>query len=106
MDPVVQRLIAANPGLNFNLGFFFFCPKAFSQIIFSLLFTASNHQIVGKKIELLELNLLLKLSYLKSNFVLSLGELSPALNNSAMINKIYLLVTELLVIQFVLKSYS
>ena len=26
---VVWRPINANPGLNFNLGFFFFCPKAF-----------------------------------------------------------------------------
>ena len=28
--PVVQRPISANPGLNLNLGFFFFCSKAFS----------------------------------------------------------------------------
>ena len=48
-DPVVRRPISANPGLNFNLGFFFFCSKAFSRIIFSILFRASNHQIVGKK---------------------------------------------------------
>ena len=41
--PVVRRPISANPG------FFFFCLKAFSQIIFSLLLRASNHQIVGKK---------------------------------------------------------
>ena len=47
-DPVVRRPISANPGLNFNLGFFFF-SKAFSRIIFSILFRASNHQIVGKK---------------------------------------------------------
>ena len=36
-------------GLHFNLGFFSFCSKAFSRIIFSILFRASNHQIVGKK---------------------------------------------------------
>ena len=47
--PVVRRPISTNPGLNFNLGFFFFCSKAFSRIIFSILFRASNHQIVGKK---------------------------------------------------------
>ena len=49
LGPVVRRQINANPGLNFNLGFFFFCLKAFSWIILSLLFRASNHQIVGKR---------------------------------------------------------
>ena len=68
--PVVRRPISANPGLNFNPGFFFFCLKAFSQIIFSLLLRASNHQIVGKKNKQ---NLLFQLSYLKSNFALNLG---------------------------------
>ena len=57
LSQVVRRPIKANPGLNFNLGFFFFCSKAFSRIIFSILFRASNHQIVGKRIKL---NLLLK----------------------------------------------
>ena len=49
LDPVVRRPISANPGLNFNPGFFFFFSKAFSRIIFSRPFKASNHQIVGKK---------------------------------------------------------
>ena len=49
LGPVVWSPISANPGLNFNPGFFFFCSKVFSQIISSLLFRASNHQIVGKK---------------------------------------------------------
>ena len=35
---IVRRSISADPGLNFNLGFFFFCLKAFYRIIFSLLF--------------------------------------------------------------------
>ena len=48
-DPVVRRPISANPELNFNLGLFFFGSKAFSRMIFSILFRASNHQIVGKK---------------------------------------------------------
>ena len=39
--PVVRRPITANPGLNFNLGFFVFCSKAFSRKIFSILFRAS-----------------------------------------------------------------
>ena len=47
--PVVQRPISANPGLNFNLGFFFFCSEAFSRIIFSILFRASTYQILRKK---------------------------------------------------------
>ena len=51
LGPVVQRLMSTNPGLNFNLGFLFFCLKTFFWIIFSLLFRASNHQIVDKKIK-------------------------------------------------------
>ena len=35
---VVQRPISAYPGAKFNLGFFFFCSKAFSWIIFSVSF--------------------------------------------------------------------
>ena len=34
--PVVRTPVSANPGLNFNLGFFFFLSKAFSWIIFSI----------------------------------------------------------------------
>ena len=49
LGQVIRRPINANPGLNFNLGFFFLCSKAFSPTIFSILFRASNHQIVGKK---------------------------------------------------------
>ena len=43
--PVVRRPISANPGLNFNPGFFFLCSKAFSRIFFSLLFRVSNHHL-------------------------------------------------------------
>ena len=39
----VRRPISSNPGSNFNPAFFFFCSKAFSWIIFSILFRASNH---------------------------------------------------------------
>ena len=35
----------ANPGLNFNAGFFIFLSEAPSRIIFSVLFRVSNHQI-------------------------------------------------------------
>ena len=61
LGPVVRRPISANLGLNFNLEFFVFCLKAFSQIIFSILCWASNHQIVAQK---KKMNFLFKLSYL------------------------------------------
>ena len=35
--------------LALNPGFFFLCSKAFSRIIFSVIFRASNHQLVDKK---------------------------------------------------------
>ena len=35
--------------LVLNLGFFFLCSKPFSQIVFSVIFRASNHQLVDKK---------------------------------------------------------
>ena len=47
--PVVRRPISSNPALNFNTGFFFFCLKAFSRIIFPLLFRAFNHLIADQK---------------------------------------------------------
>ena len=47
--PVVGTPVSANPGLNFNPGFFIFLSKALSRIIFSFLFRVSNHQIVGKE---------------------------------------------------------
>ena len=55
-SPIVQgqvfrRLISANPGLNFNPNFFFFGSKAFSVIIFAILFRVSSHQIVDEKNE-------------------------------------------------------
>ena len=49
LSSVVRRPISANPGLNFNPGFLFFCSKAFSRIIFSILFRASNNEIVDEK---------------------------------------------------------
>ena len=48
LGPVVRRPISANLGLNFDPGFFFFCSKAFSPIIFSIIFRASNYQTVDK----------------------------------------------------------
>ena len=49
LGPVVQRLISANPGLNFNPGLFSFSSETFSGTIFSILFRVANYQIVDKK---------------------------------------------------------
>ena len=78
LGPVVIKAGRANPRLNFSPGFFF--SKAFSRIIFSILSRASNNQIVDKKITL---NLLFKLSYLNSNFTLTLLYFNPALKKPA-----------------------
>ena len=48
-DPVVRKPISTNLGLNFNLGFLFFCSKAFTRIIFTILYRASIQYITGKK---------------------------------------------------------
>ena len=82
LGPVVRRPISANPGLNLNAGVFFFSSKAFSRRIFSSLSRLANHQIAADK--RIKLNLRFKLSYLNSNFVLPLGYLNPASNNSAL----------------------
>ena len=79
--PVVRRPISDNPGLNFNPGHFFFSPRAFSRTISSILFRVANHQIAEKAG--IKPNLLFKLSYVNSNFELTLGYLNPALNNPA-----------------------
>ena len=50
---------------------------------FSILFRVTNHQIEGK--ENLKLNLLFKLSYLSSNFALTLGYLNPVSNNPVLV---------------------
>ena len=47
--PVVRTPVWANPGFNFNPGFFSFLSKALFQIISSILFRVSNHQILGKE---------------------------------------------------------
>ena len=79
--PVVRRQISANLGLNFNSFFFFLCLKALKRIIFLYYLRASIHQIVDKRIEL---NLLSKLFYLKSNFALTLDYLNLVLNDTVL----------------------
>ena len=66
---------------KFNPGFFFLYSKAFSQIISSVIFRASNHQLVDKRIKT---EILFKPSNLNSNLTLTLGYLNLALNNSAL----------------------
>ena len=78
--PVVRRPVSVNPVLNFNPGFSSVCLKAFTQINISFVFSASNHQIVIKRVKL---NLIVKLSYLNSNFALTLGYLNRAFNKLA-----------------------
>ena len=82
LGPVVRRTISNNTGLNFNLGFSFFSSKALSQIVFSILFRASNHQIVVKKNKTEFVNF--NLSYLYSNLALTPSYLNPALKNPAL----------------------
>ena len=77
---IVQRPISANPGLNFTPGFYISLFKSCFRIILPIVFRAFNYQIVVNK-----LNLLLKLSGLKSNFTLILDYLNPALNNPAQV---------------------
>ena len=62
---VVQKLIIANPGLNVNPGFFFFCSRLFSWMI-SLFFL--EDPFIRFRTKWINLNLLFKLSYLNSNF--------------------------------------
>ena len=78
--PVVRRRISANTGLNFNLDFFTPLFESLFGIISSILYRASNRQILIKKNYT---EFLLKLSGLKSEFTLTLGYLNPALNNPA-----------------------
>ena len=56
------------------LGFFFFCLKTFPQIIF-LIFL--RHLITKLQTKGIKLNLLFKLLYLNSNFLLTLCYLTP-----------------------------
>ena len=67
--------------LALNPGVFFLCSKAFSGIIFSVIFRASNQT---KRIKT---EMLFKLSNLKSNLALTLGYFNAALNNLAQGNK-------------------
>ena len=79
--PVVRRPISANPGLNFNLGFYFSLFKSCLRIIFSIYFQSIQSKNWRQKD--FSWIFFFKLSDLKSNFILILGYLNPALNNPA-----------------------
>ena len=81
MGPVVRTPVSANPGLNFNPGFFFLLSKAHCRI-FSLFFL--EYPITKLKAKRIKLNLPFKLSYPSSNFTLTVGYLNPASNNPAL----------------------
>ena len=49
LGPVVQRLISANPRLNFNLDFFIHLFKCLFGIVSRVLYRASNNHILDKK---------------------------------------------------------
>ena len=72
--------LALNPRLNLTLVSFSFVQKHFLGQ-FSLIFI--EHQIINLLTKITKLNLVYKLSYLNSNFALTLGYLNPALNNPA-----------------------
>ena len=75
--PAVRRRISANPGLNFNPGFYISLFKSRYGIIFPIPFNAFNHSIVPNK-NGIHSNFLLNLSDLKSNFTLTMVYLNPA----------------------------
>ena len=81
--PVVQRPTSANPGLDFNPGFF----TSFFQILLGKNFPSRflEHPMIKLKAKRFELNLLLKLTDLASNSTLTLGYLNPALNNPGLV---------------------
>ena len=70
-----------NPELNLTQVSFSFVQKHFLGQ-FSLIFI--EYQIINLLTKRTKPNLLYKLSYLNSNFALTLGYLNPALNNPAL----------------------
>ena len=76
--------LALNPGLNLTQVSFSFVQKHFLRQ-FSLIFI--EHRIINLLTKRIKLNLLYKLSYLNSNFALTLGYLNLASNNPAQVYK-------------------
>ena len=74
---LLEGRLVLNPGLNLTRVSFSFVQKHFLGQ-FSLIFI--EHRIINLLTKRIKLNLLYKLSYLNSNFALTLGYLNPALN--------------------------
>ena len=74
---LLEGQLVLNPGLNLTRVSFSFVQKHFLGQ-FSLIFI--EHRIINLLTKRIKLNLLYKLSYLNSNFALTLGYLNPALN--------------------------
>ena len=73
---LLEGQLVLNPGLNLTRVSFSFVQKHFLGQ-FSLIFI--EHRIINLLTKRIKLNLLYKLSYLNSNFALTLGYLNPAL---------------------------
>ena len=72
--------LALNPGLNLTRVSFSFVQKHFLGQFYVIFI---EHRIINLLTKRIKLNLLYKLSYLNSNFALTLGYLNPALDNPA-----------------------
>ena len=96
---------SASLGLNFNPGFFFFLTKAFSWIIFfNFLIFFLEYRIIKLQTKRIKLNLLFKLSFLNSNFTLTLGYLNPGLNNLALI--IIIMIIKIIIIIIIITLFQ
>ena len=80
MGQVVRRPIALTQGKVLIQVSLFLYLRAFFRKNFSFVF---KHPIIKFETKRIEMNFLLKLSDLKSNFTLTLGYLNSALNNAA-----------------------
>ena len=83
--------LVLNPGLNLTRVSFSFVQKHFLGQFYVIFI---EHRIINLLTKRIKLNLLYKLSYLNSNFALTLGYLNPALNNPAQIYNIASIFTQ------------
>ena len=73
---LLEGRLALNPGLNLTRVSFSFVQKHFLGQFYVIFI---EHRIINLLTKRIKLNLLYKLSYLNSNFALTLGYLNPAL---------------------------
>ena len=88
---LLEGRLALNPGLNLTRVSFSFVQKHFLGQFYVIFI---EHRIINLLTKRIKLNLLYKLSYLNSNFALTLGYLNPALNNPAQIYNIASIFTQ------------